>query len=261
MVIITAVYVVATILICIFNGKSAAAAKGQIEEMIRQYNESHRPVVIVSFDTIRNGLLCLILENIGPVVAKDVKIKINDEFLDNLDKKSDLHHLRGAIEATLLLTSHQKEYIPLGGPTVFNEIASVPAKIDISYNDKYEEHLEIDLMQSQHMLLYNSELGDISEHIKYIENEAKSFHNKLVEAISKRGPVSVLLHTADESKKFETYKAVCLNPGSTTERLGEIVELPKEDALNILIELDRVDRFVQVVPCGDDVFHARWYRR
>ena len=38
MVIITAIYVVATIIICYFNGKSAKAAKMQTDEMIRQYN-------------------------------------------------------------------------------------------------------------------------------------------------------------------------------------------------------------------------------
>lgn len=94
MVIITAVYVAATIVICVFNGKSAKAAKEQtetarqqIDEMIRQYNESNRPIVIVRFEIIRSGLLCFVLENIGPVVAEDIKIRINDEFIDNLEKR------------------------------------------------------------------------------------------------------------------------------------------------------------------------------
>lgn len=52
-----------------------------------------------------------------------------------------------------------------------------------------------------------------------------------------------------------------MNPGSTTEHLAEIVEIQKGDVLDILIELDRVDRFVQAVPYDDDDFHAKWYRR
>ena len=199
-------------------------------------------------------------KNIGSEVAKDIKIRINDEFLDNHDKKSDVPLLREVTEATLMLSSYQKLYIPLGGPAVFNEIASVPAKIDISYNGQYEEHTEINLMSFQNTLLYNSELEDISEHLKHIKEEAKTSRNMIIKAISKREPVSVLLYT-EESKKFETYKAVCLNPGSTTEHLAEIVEISKEYVLNILMELDRVDRFVQVVPCGDDDYLARWYRR
>lgn len=52
-----------------------------------------------------------------------------------------------------------------------------------------------------------------------------------------------------------------MNPGSTTEHLAEIVELPKEDALDILIELDYVDQFVQAVAYDDNDYHAKWYRR
>ena len=91
---------------------------------------------------------------------------------------------------------------------------------------------------------------------------AKYTHDIAVfKAISKNSPISVLVHTGDESKKFETYKAVCMNPGSTTEHLAEIVELPKEDALDILIELDYVDQFVQAVAYDDNDYHAKWYRR
>lgn len=268
MVIITAVYVAATIVICVFNGKSAKAAKEQtetarqqIDEMIRQYNESNRPIVIVRFEIIRSGLLCFVLENIGPVVAEDIKIRINDEFIDNLEKEDKQIRLRETTEATLFLSSHQKLYILLGGQSQFSKIASVPAKFDISYNGKYNEHTEIDLWQYRFMLTYSSELEDISQHLKHIENEAKTYHDKHLKAISKSSPVSVLVHTGDESKKFEIFKAVCMNPGSTTEHLAEIVEIQKEDVFDILIELDRVDRFVQAVPYDDDDFHAKWYRR
>ena len=60
MVIITAIYVVATIIICYFNGKSAKAAKMQTDEMIRQYNIANRPNVTIHFDIIRSGLMCFI---------------------------------------------------------------------------------------------------------------------------------------------------------------------------------------------------------
>ena len=42
MVIITAVYVVATIAICYFNAKSAKAARDQLEESKQQYEKSSR---------------------------------------------------------------------------------------------------------------------------------------------------------------------------------------------------------------------------
>ena len=42
MVIITFVYVAATILICIFNGRSAKATQEQVAESQRQFDESKR---------------------------------------------------------------------------------------------------------------------------------------------------------------------------------------------------------------------------
>lgn len=268
MVIITAVYVIATIVICIYNIKMVKAAqeqtetaKQQITEMIRQYDESHRPIVVISYVTIRTCLHCFKIENIGPVAATNIKIRINDEFLDNLEKNSELHFLRGITETTPMLSSQQKLYIALCGPLVFKDVASVPAIFDISYNGKYEEHTEIDLSQYKGILLYNSELGDIAEDIKGIRNESKNDRHTLIETISKINPVSFLVNTGYERRKFDTYKAVCLNPCSTTERIAEIVEISKEEALDILMELKSVDRLVHAFPCDDDAFHTQWIKR
>lgn len=269
MVIITAVYVVATIMICIFNGKSAKAAKEQtetakqqIDEMIRQYNESNRPVVIVRFEIIRSGLLCFVVENIGPVAATNVTIKINDEFINNLEKEDSQTRLREASEATLFLSSHQKFYLLLGGQPQFNNIASETAKFDITYNGKYNEHTEIDLWQYRFMLTYNSELEDISQHLKKIANNEASCQKELHKALVKDAPVNVILHSEDEkSKKFEVYKAVCINPGLTAVQIAELVNESKEYVLDLLIELDHVDRFVQAAVYGVDDYGAKWYRR
>ena len=54
-----------------------------------------------SFEIIRSGYLCLKLENIGSEVAKDIKIRINDEFLDNLEKATHMIHLRETTEAAM----------------------------------------------------------------------------------------------------------------------------------------------------------------
>lgn len=45
MIIITTIYVIATIVICISNKRSADAAKEQTREMIKQYNENNRPYI------------------------------------------------------------------------------------------------------------------------------------------------------------------------------------------------------------------------
>ena len=90
---ITAVYVIATVFICIYNGRSAKATREQVSESQRQYEETkrlemmpylqfestdHSPnyemnLVLVSGD-LRNGTYITILrvKNIGYGTAKDI---------------------------------------------------------------------------------------------------------------------------------------------------------------------------------------------
>ena len=44
---ITGIYVIATIVICIYNAKSANAARKQTEEMQRQFTEANRQIIEV----------------------------------------------------------------------------------------------------------------------------------------------------------------------------------------------------------------------
>lgn len=268
MVIITTVYVIATIVICFYNGKSARAAREQtetarlqIDEMIRQYNESNRPFVIIRFEIIRSGLLCFVLENTGSMAAIDLKIKINDGFIKGIEKLDKQIRLREITNSSLYLSTHQKIYIFLGAQTHFSKIAENKAIFDISYNGKYSEHTEINLWDYRYMLVYNSELEDISQYLKKIETEEKKYHNKLLSEISNKRPISVLTHSSDGSKKFEIFKIVCMNPGSNTEKIAQLVSVSNESAFNTLIELDKVDRFVKAFPVSDDDMKTEWYRR
>ena len=47
--IITGIYVIATIIICWANIKSANASKEQLEEMQKQYAETNRPLIELEF--------------------------------------------------------------------------------------------------------------------------------------------------------------------------------------------------------------------
>lgn len=261
MVVITAIYVIATIVISVFNGQSAHAAKRQTEEMIRQNNEANRPFVVVRFEIIRSGLLCFIVENIGRTAATNVRIEINDEFVDNIEKLDKQLRLREATSASLFLAPNQRIHILLGGQANYKEISEVVAKFNVTYSDKYSEYTEIDLKQYRFMLSYKSELEDIAQHIKRIGNETKTYHNKQLKVLSNNSPVSVLVHSDDDSDKSKVYKTVCMNAGATTEKLAEITGINKEETLEILLELDYVDQLVKGIPNEGDDYKAFWYRR
>lgn len=271
MVIITAIYVVATIFICIFNGKSAKAAHDQTEasrqqtkEMIDQYNAVNRPIVTVRFDIIRSGLMCFIIENEGPQPAKDVKVVINQKFIDNISNSDERKMLADLNNATFFLASKQKLTVLLGGNSAFSDIAKEIAKIDISYNG-YTEHTEIDINQYRFLLIYNSPVEDISQHLKKIKENEEKFHKSLLKSMDKPSKIqSVIVHTATEEDavKVRLYKEVCLNPHSTVIQLAEKIDKDRDYALRLLLELNKVDRLIAFTfhEVTTDDNKALWYK-
>lgn len=271
MVIITAIYVVATIFICVYNGRSAKAANEQTEaarnqtkEMIDQFKAVNRPFVTIRFDIIRSGLLCFIIENEGPLPAHNVQVKINDDFLDNIDA-DDKSRLEELNDATFYLASHQKLTVCLGGQPSFVNISKVVAKFDISY-DEFEEHTEIDLNQYKFLIVYNSPVEDISQHLKKIREEDKAFHKNFLKAMEKPSSVQhVIMHPSaeEDAVRFKLYKEICITPKLTAGQLAEKLGLEENYTFELLMELYRVDRLIAFthheLPATDS--NAVWYRR
>lgn len=262
MVIITAIYVVATIIICYFNGRSAKASKIQTDEMIRQYNLTNRPKVTIHFDIIRSGLLCFVVENEGASPAHNVSIRINQDFLNGVNEEIEKKQLKGLASSEIYLASKQKMYICLGGQPQFSALAQNIAEIDISY-DGYEEHTSIDLNQYGMFLVYSSPLEDISQHMKKMKENDDRFQKNLLKQIGKEYPIqNIVVHseTEDEANKYKIYKAVCCEEKTTANKLAEDMGLEKDYVLQLLIELERVDRLVRHFGLEDD-YDIEWFRK
>ena len=86
MVVITFIYVVATIFICVFNGKSAKAAQSQTEEMRRQFYATNRPLLSVEIVYLRKAFYALRFTNNGNQTAFNTFFDINQDFIDNLSE-------------------------------------------------------------------------------------------------------------------------------------------------------------------------------
>ena len=270
---ITSIYVIATIAICYYNSKSAKAAqeqikvaKDQIAEMIKQHNEVNRPVVTIRFETIRNGLMCFVIENIGPVAATNINIIINEDFIENLKTIDSRTRLTEQFCSELFLAPYQKVFIFIAGIGSFDKVAEITAKFNITYSGKnhheYNEILEVDLKKYAYTLLYNSELEEISDYLHKIETEDKNLHRKYLNELKNNKPINVIVHSAnDNSKKFELYKATCLNPGKNVTELAELVHLTTEETLVILVELEKVDKFIQAYFGNNNTYQNQWYRK
>ncbi|MCI5733161.1 MAG: hypothetical protein MR296_03960 [Tenericutes bacterium] len=84
--ILTLVYVIATIAICIFNYKSAKATREQTMESKRQYEDLNKAFVIPKITELEGKILCLSFQNIGRDIAKNVEISINNSWLKLIEK-------------------------------------------------------------------------------------------------------------------------------------------------------------------------------
>ncbi len=268
MVIITFVYVVATIAICVFNAKSAKSSKKQteiaqkqIDLMISQFNEINRPYISISVDVIRSGIICFVIENIGTVSARITSIKLNEDFIENVEKNCPQSFIRTINESNMFLAPKQRVYYLIAGQPSFKDIKDVLAVFDIKYNDKYSEHIEIDLNKYGHILIYNGELEDISNHLKHIKEEEKKYHDNLIKELKKQ-PRPISLVPSDNSVLISNvYRLVCLNKGITSEVIAEKLQIEKENILPVLYELEKVQGLIEKLEYNQDEYKIGWNKR
>ena len=254
MVVITAIYVIATIVICYFNGKSAKAAKIQTDEMIRQYQMMNRPNITIQFDIIRSGLLCFVVQNEGNCPAHDVNIHINQAFIDGMSDIRDKERVKELGQSKLYLASNQKIYILLGGQPEFTKLAKNIAEIDISY-DNYNEHTTIDLEQYAMMLVYDSPVEDIAQYLKKIKESNDKIYKKISNKIDSDNSVKhVVVHnsTLEEAHKYRIYKYICCEGKHLTIDIVNEVGLNKDYVLKLLNELLWVDGLIGCFAGPDD---------
>ncbi len=184
MIIITTIYVVATIVICISNKRSADAAKEQTSEMIKQYNENNRPYIIVKFEIIRSGLLCFVVENVGSMPAIGLEIDLCREFINNIPDERMVGRVTEFVESKdIYLAPNQRMYITLGGQGDFNEISNVVAKFVVRYSGRYENVYFIDLKQYRYMLTYESAEADIAFYVKKMHESEERYNKEIIKCL------------------------------------------------------------------------------
>lgn len=265
-----AVFQIFTLLItlatCIYTAKSANAASKQSElsrkqlaEMCNQFEESHRPYVTIRFDVIRGGLCCFIITNEGNQSAVDLKITANQSFLDNLAEMDGKVSLLSKVLSTKkFLAPHQSLYVSLTGVPRYDDLAKEIAHFHLTYNGKYSEDIEIDINDYRDTLIYYSELDEIANHLSKLYNEIKSYHSDWKSVKRENKPKDVIVHTIDDSKKFHIFKLICRNQDMTAAEIAEKVELPEDEVVKLMEELQTVDRLVKAYPLdGNKYYYVR----
>ncbi len=168
MVVMTAVYVIATILICVFNYRSAKATKEQVAEAKKQFEESNRAYVTISMELIKSGLVVLRIANQGNRIASNVRIHINDDFLDCLENK-DRDNMVKLTQSTFSIGIGQKWYLLLDSHIYLDRLAQKNLELFVAYDDiqgHYEDHFSIAFGEYFWTIIYDSPTEDIFQEIK-----------------------------------------------------------------------------------------------
>lgn len=179
MVIITAVYVLATIAICIFNYKSAKASQIQVKESIRQYNDSNKPHIVAGIKIESEIFMCLYIKNIGNDVADNIRVDINPAWLALITEPEYLVPISELTSITFMLAPSQEiirafTYVIVGvGNTWLDKYNDTPLKVSVSYlkhnsSENYSDEFYYDIK------LFRNMFREKEEHEKEIKEISKS---------------------------------------------------------------------------------------
>lgn len=182
MVIITFVYVVATIFICRANMQSAKASKKQLDEMQRQFAEQNRPNIEVEYVYLRNSVHALRFINHGNCLANHVKIDLNSDLIDKLQEELFANYLCKQLEKECIIGVDQHIDLLLGQNIPNNIHSGVFAIGRVCYEgngQQYETDFNVDIEQYRNLLTVGSETGDIIKQLKEINATLKKIDNSI----------------------------------------------------------------------------------
>lgn len=174
MVVITAVYVIATVVICIANFKSAKATRDQIAESQRQFEEINRPYVTCEYILASRVYSGIRVCNHGNMVAKNLIIRINQEFLDSIEPNRYLNFKR----------INSSTYAVIGIGQFFDFFfadserkSDVPLIASLSYSDEngrsFSEQFTLDLHKQLPIMSVQSEIEKLTIAVTGITNELR----------------------------------------------------------------------------------------
>ena len=182
MVIITRIYVIATIIICWANIKSANASKEQLEEMQKQYAETNRPLIELEFQYSRRTWYIARFVNHGNLTAQRVKISLDQAFIDSVPEepfRNELERIKGK-ECIIGVGQHYDLFI--GGNKLRGNPNMTPLTGTIKYEaqgKEYESDLFVDLEHYMTFFSATTDEEDLLKSMNKISDQLKGIRQTL----------------------------------------------------------------------------------
>ena len=183
MVIITGVYVIATIFICWANIKSANASKEQLKEMQRQYTESNRPLVELELHYKRKTWYVARFINRGNLTAQHVKINLEQGFIDSLPEESFRNELVKQKGRECIIGVGQHYDLFIGSNKLRGNPQMRPLTGTIEYEAQgqvYKSDIFVDLEHYMTFFSATTDEEDMLKSVKQISEELKRTRQVIV---------------------------------------------------------------------------------
>ena len=161
MVVITAIYVIATILIFIVNHKSVRVAREQIEEMRREFKENNRPRIEIEVDLKQRVMYALKFVNRGFKTAYHVKINLDKDFVESIRGFKGSYEIKEQIGKECIIGAGQHYNLFLFDIKEKNNENLVPVCGTIEYEndgERYNADFNIDL--KNYMTFFSDETDE-----------------------------------------------------------------------------------------------------
>ena len=183
---ITLVYVVATIFICRANIRSAEATRAQVAEARRQYEEEHRPYIAYQFIYERRTWYGMRFTNYGRRVATHVRICLEKEFLDSITEGTFYKGLYDLQSKEFVLGIGQSYDIFFGADDFRRRQNKCPIRGTIAYHDatleeNYIEAFEVDFEKYGSIFSVNTLADDLHLDMKRQTEELQKIGKSISE--------------------------------------------------------------------------------
>lgn len=181
---ITFVYVVATVFICVFNGRSAKAAKRQTEEMQKQFYATNRPIVTVEIVYLKRAFWALRFTNHGTQTAFNTKIQLDESFIDSIPEPTYQRLLRNDNGKVRTIGVNQHYDLFFGSNQYRDAVDKTPIRGRVIYKgwneSVYAEDFEIETQNYATFFSVNSDIEDLMKKIQEQTKELKEIRGELL---------------------------------------------------------------------------------
>lgn len=180
---LTFLTVLASLITCTLSLCSARAAWAQVKEMRRQFQEENRPNIEVEFLYEKRTFYGLRFINHGKHTAKNVRILLEDAFINALPESTFSSFLIKSSQKTCIIGVGQHYDLFIGTQKYRKCPNKPPAKGKIIYQangQTYESEFDIDMENYATIFSVQSEQEDLLKKLKEQNNELKKIQHAIL---------------------------------------------------------------------------------